>query len=98
MAIRPILTLPDKRLRQIADPIETIDDEIKTLAKDMLETMYAAPGVGLAATQIGEMKRLVLREQGLDEGDPVGDDARDLCRLLLGDPVRVMEKGEGEEC
>jgi len=68
MAIRPILTLPDKRLRQIADPIETVDDEIKALAKDMLETMYAAPGVGLAAPQIGEMRRMVVMDlAGKDE-------------------------------
>jgi peptide deformylase len=73
MAIRPILTLPDKRLRQIADPVDTVDDEIKALAKDMLETMYAAPGVGLAATQIGEMKRIVVMDLTKDDEpkDPI---------------------------
>lgn len=62
MAKRPILILPDPRLRAVADPIEKIDDEIKTLAKDMLETMYDAPGIGLAAPQIGELKRIVVMD------------------------------------
>ncbi len=43
MSVRPILVLPDARLRAVADPIDRIDDEVKKLAKDMLETMYAAP-------------------------------------------------------
>ena len=58
MAKREILVLPDQRLRQVADEIPEVDDSVKKLAADMLETMYAAPGIGLAATQIGEMKRL----------------------------------------
>jgi peptide deformylase len=62
MAKRPILILPDQRLRQVCDPIEKIDDSIKTLAADMLETMYDAPGIGLAAPQIGEMKRIVVMD------------------------------------
>ena len=69
MAKRPILILPDERLRAIAEPIEKIDDGIKQLAKDMLETMYAAPGIGLAATQIGEMKRMVVMDLA-KEGEP----------------------------
>jgi peptide deformylase len=60
MALRPILILPDKRLRQKAAPIATVDDDIRALMDDMLETMYDAPGIGLAATQIGEMKRLLV--------------------------------------
>lgn len=62
MAKRPIIILPDQRLRQVCDPIEKIDDSIKALAADMLETMYDAPGIGLAAPQIGEMKRLVVMD------------------------------------
>jgi peptide deformylase len=58
MAIRTILHFPDKRLREKAQPVTIIDDEIKTLAEDMAETMYAAPGCGLAATQIGVPKRV----------------------------------------
>ena len=62
MAKREILVLPDARLRQVADPIEKVDASIKALAKDMLDTMYDAPGIGLAAPQIGEMKRIVVMD------------------------------------
>lgn len=73
MAKREILVLPDARLRQVADPIEKIDASIKQLAKDMLDTMYDAPGIGLAAPQIGEMKRIVvmdLAKEG-EKPDPI---------------------------
>jgi peptide deformylase len=62
MAKRPILILPDPRLRAVADPVVEIDDEIKKLARDMLETMYDAPGIGLAAPQVGELKRVVVMD------------------------------------
>jgi peptide deformylase len=58
MALRKILILPDKRLRQVAEPVKKIDAGIRTLVEDMFETMYAAPGIGLAATQIGIKKRV----------------------------------------
>jgi peptide deformylase len=67
MATRPILILPDARLRAVADPIETIDGDIKKLAQDMLETMYEAPGIGLAAPQIGELKRIVVMDLAKDD-------------------------------
>jgi peptide deformylase len=73
MAKREILVLPDARLRQVADPIEKIDASIKALAKDMLDTMYDAPGIGLAGPQIGEMKRIVvmdLAKEG-EKPDPI---------------------------
>ena len=69
MAKRPILILPDERLRAIAEPIVKVDDEVKALAKDMLETMYDAPGIGLAAPQVGELRRLVVMDLA-KEGDP----------------------------
>ena len=62
MATRPILILPDPRLRAVADPVEEIDDDIKKLARDMLDTMYEAPGIGLAAPQVGELKRVVVMD------------------------------------
>jgi peptide deformylase len=62
MAKREILVLPDPRLRAVADPIEEVNDAVRKLAADMLETMYDAPGIGLAATQIGEMKRIVVMD------------------------------------
>jgi peptide deformylase len=60
MAIRPILTLPDPRLRQRCVPVSKVDDTMRTLMDDMLETMYDAPGIGLAANQIGETPRVVV--------------------------------------
>jgi peptide deformylase len=60
MAIRTILHYPDPRLRQVAQPVATVDDEIRRLLDDMAETMYAAPGIGLAAVQINVALRVVV--------------------------------------
>ena len=59
MTKRDILTLPDKRLRLVSEQVKKINDEIRTLTEDMFETMYAAPGIGLAAIQIGVPMRVV---------------------------------------
>ena len=59
MAARDILILPDKRLRQVSKPVAKIDSATRKLVEGMFETMYAAPGIGLAAIQIGEPKRIV---------------------------------------
>ena len=60
MAIRKILTEPDQFLRQKSTKVEIVDDTIRLLMDDMLETMYAAPGIGLAAIQIGVPKRVIV--------------------------------------
>jgi peptide deformylase len=70
MAKREILVLPDARLRAIAEPIGEVDAAVKKLAKDMLDTMYDAPGIGLAAPQIGEMKRIVVMDLAKDGETP----------------------------
>lgn len=68
MAILPILVAPDPRLKTRAKPVETIDDDLRRLIDDMLETMYDAPGIGLAAPQVGVLKRLlVLDVAGKDD-------------------------------
>ena len=59
MALRDILILPDKRLRLVSKPVAKIDSAVRKLVEDMLETMYDAPGIGLAAIQVGEPKRIV---------------------------------------
>ena len=59
MALRDILIIPDKRLRMKSEPVKAIDKDIRALIEDMFETMYAAPGIGLAAIQIGVPKRVV---------------------------------------
>ena len=68
MAVRPILIHPDPRLRKPAAPVASIDDALRALADDMLATMYQAPGIGLAAPQVGVMKRLFVMDcAGKDE-------------------------------
>jgi peptide deformylase len=59
MALREIIKLPDPRLRLVSKPVSGIDDEVRTLVADMFETMYAAPGIGLAAIQVGIPQRVV---------------------------------------
>jgi peptide deformylase len=59
MALREILILPDKRLRQVSEPVKKIDAGIRKLVEDMFESMYDAPGIGLAAIQVGTPKRVV---------------------------------------
>src|SRR5947208_10677458 len=76
MAIRPIFETPDPVLRQISKPVETFDKELKTLVADMFETMYVAPGIGLAAVQVGVPKRILvidLQEPEEEGGEPVRD-------------------------
>ncbi len=58
--IRPLVILPDPVLRQLSNPLERVDDAVRKLADDMLETMYDAPGIGLAAIQIGEPVRMLV--------------------------------------
>jgi peptide deformylase len=60
MALLPIVEDPDPRLRQISSPVETVDDEVRALVADMFETMYAAPGIGLAAIQVGVPRRILV--------------------------------------
>src|SRR6266850_7232224 len=69
MALREILILPDKRLRLVCEPVKTIDREIKALVEDMFETMYEAPGIGLAAIQVGVPKRIVTMDLAKKEGE-----------------------------
>ena len=76
MAIRTIVEVPDPQLRQISSPVEKVDDELRALVADMFETMYAAPGIGLAAIQVGIPKRVLvidLQEPEEEGGEPVRD-------------------------
>jgi len=74
MALLPIYETPDAVLRQISSPVEEVDDALRSLIDDMFATMYAAPGIGLAAIQVGVPKRLLvidLQEPEEEEGEPV---------------------------
>jgi peptide deformylase len=68
MAIRPILIVPDPRLKAVSTPVEKVDTAIRKLADDMLESMYAADGIGLAAVQIGELKRMLVMDLAQKKG------------------------------
>lgn len=74
MAILPILEVPDPRLKIVSTPVEKVDDELRALIADMFETMYDAPGIGLAAIQVGVPKRVIvmdLQEEEGEDGKPV---------------------------
>ncbi len=70
MSVLPIVMWPDPRLMETCAPIEAITPEVEKLANDMLETMYAAPGRGLAGPQVGAMQRIFVMDTGWKEGKP----------------------------
>ncbi len=84
MALLNILRFPDPRLRNKAKPISEVTDEIRQLADDMLETMYDAPGVGLAAIQVNVQKRLIVIDVSEDQSQP----------LILINPEVISSEGE----
>src|SRR5262250_3458937 len=88
MALRPILKYPDPILRERAAPVANIGGDVARLVEDMAETMYAAPGVGLAATQVGVGQRIIVLDVH-GENEPPG---RRLMKLV--NPVIVERDGE----
>jgi peptide deformylase len=70
MALRDILTVPDPKLKLVSQDVDRVDDALRALMDDMLETMYAAPGIGLAAIQIGEPKRVIVMDLAREGEDP----------------------------
>ena len=93
MAIRPILVIPDPRLRAVADPIEAVDDDVRALARDMLDTMYDAPGIGLAAPQIGVMKRIVVMDLAKEGEEPAPMVMINPEILKVSEETQVTEEG-----
>ena len=90
MALLPILRYPDPRLHKIAAPVAVVDDDIRKLAADMAETMYAAPGIGLAATQVDVHKQVIVID--------VSEDKSKLLTLdQSGDHLSRSGECEGEE-
>ncbi len=74
MTVRPIIEIPDPRLREVSAPVARVDDDIRVLVADMFETMYAAPGIGLAAIQVAVPRRVVvidLQEPEVEGGEGV---------------------------
>lgn len=70
MAVREILTVPNPVLKQVSKPVEGVDDELRALMDDMVETMYAADGIGLAAIQVGVDKRVIVMDLSEQRNDP----------------------------
>jgi peptide deformylase len=79
MALLPIYETPDPILREISTPVEKVDDDVRALISDMFETMYAAPGIGLAAVQVGVPKRLLVMDlqEPEDPDDPESKPVRE---------------------
>ena len=90
MAIRNILHFPDPRLRQVAAPVETVDDDIRRLVDDMAETMYDAPGIGLAATQIDVHKRVIVIDTSPERNDLL---VLINPEILSGEGAQTLEEG-----
>jgi peptide deformylase len=90
MSLLPILRFPDPRLKTVAAPVDTVDDDIRRLARDMAETMYEAPGIGLAATQVDVHKQVIVID---------ASETRDQLLVLINpelvssDGVQVGEEG-----
>jgi peptide deformylase len=86
MALLNILHFPDPRLRKQAVPVDAVDDNIRTLVDDMLETMYSAPGIGLAATQVNVQKRVIVIDISEEKNQP----------LILINPNILVKEGNIE--
>lgn len=86
MAILTILEFPDERLRKKAKPVESVDTQTRKLIDDMLETMYAAPGIGLAATQVNVQKRILVLDISEEKNAP----------LALINPEFLYKEGQEE--
>jgi peptide deformylase len=86
MALLPILQYPDPRLHKIAEPVQEVDEVVRKLVKDMAETMYAAPGVGLAATQVDVHRQIIVIDTS---------ETRDQLRVFIN-PELTRAEGESE--
>lgn len=86
MAVLPLLHYPDQRLHTVAKPVAQVDDSIRRLISDMAETMYAAPGIGLAATQVDVHRRVIVVDVS-EHGD---------CLQVFINPVLISKDGECE--
>lgn len=96
MAAFDIIKLPDRKLRLVSDPVERIDDELRRFADRMLETMYEAPGIGLAAIQVGEPRRIIVLDVAQREDETAEKNPMVLINpeiLSVSDETVVREEG-----
>ena len=88
MAIRKILKFPDQDLRIKAKPVETFDDELKTLTDDMFETMHSVNGIGLAATQIGVAKQVAVIDISPEKNEPL---------VIVNPEIQILDPSKTED-
>ena len=88
MAIRKILKFPDQDLRIKAKPVETFDDELKTLTDDMFETMHSVDGIGLAATQIGVAKQVAVIDISPEKNEPL---------VIVNPAIQILDPSKTED-
>lgn len=88
MAIRKILKFPDQDLRIKAKPVETFDEELKTLTDDMFETMHSVNGIGLAATQIGVAKQVAVIDISLEKNEPL---------VIVNPAIQILDPSKTED-
>jgi peptide deformylase len=93
MALREILTVPHPVLKQVSEPVEGVDDALRALMDDMLETMYAAPGIGLAAVQVGVAQRVIVMDLAREDEEPQPRYLVNPEILWRSDDMAVREEG-----
>jgi peptide deformylase len=93
MAIREILTVPHPVLKQVSEPVERVDDALRVLMDDMLQTMYEAPGIGLAAVQIGVPKRIIVMDLARQDEEPAPRYFVNPEILWASDETELCEEG-----
>src|ERR1035437_383490 len=93
MALRDILIVPDPRLKLVSQDVERVDDDLRALMDDMLETMYAAPGIGLAAIQGGVPKRVIVMDLAREGEDPQAQDFVNPQILWAAEETAPYEEG-----
>ncbi|WP_319517300.1 peptide deformylase [uncultured Martelella sp.] len=97
MTTMPLIILPDPLLRKVSEPVERVDDDLKKLAGDMLETMYEAPGIGLAAIQVGVPRRMLVVDvtsKGEDEDGNAPEQEREKNPLVVINPTILSSSDE----
>lgn len=93
MTIKPLIILPDPLLRELSKPVERIDDGVRKFARDMLDTMYDAPGIGLAAIQVGEPLRMLVLDLAKEGEEPAPRVVINPQVLSRSDERAVYEEG-----
>ena len=93
MALLPIIYAPDPRLKIKCRPVETVDQSVRDFMRDMLETMYAAPGIGLSAPQVGDTRRIIVCDVAREGEDPQPIQLINPEIVWVSDDIKLAEEG-----